>query len=167
MDLQTPLKYKAWADDRTLEAVRGIDRTQHAARFDFARQQLNHLVIVEELFRARLSGAPEPHTATNTLPLPALDELVSRLQASNRWLQAHVQALSPQALTETLRFTFVDGRPGSLTREEAIYHLINHGTYHRGAIGHALDLAGAARPADTFTIYVHEAEPERRGPAAA
>jgi len=50
----------------------------------------------------------------------------------------------------------------SLTREEVIYHLINHGTYHRGAIGHALDLARAPRPADTYTVFVHAAEPERR-----
>ena len=49
-----------------------------------------------------------------------------------------------------------------LTREEIIYHLINHGTYHRGAIGHALDLAAAPRPADTYTVFIHAAEPERR-----
>jgi len=49
-----------------------------------------------------------------------------------------------------------------LSREEAIFHLINHGTYHRGAIGHALDRAEGSRPADTYTVFIHGAEPERR-----
>lgn len=48
-------------------------------------------------------------------------------------------------------------------RLQGLYHLINHGTYHRGAIGHALDLAGAARPADTYTVFVHATELGRRG----
>lgn len=30
------------------------------------------------------------------------------------------------------------------------------------SFGHALDLAGAPRPADTYTLYIHSAQPERR-----
>lgn len=48
------------------------------------------------------------------------------------------------------------------SREEAILHLVNHGTYHRGAIGHALDRADGNRPADTYTVFIRGAEPERR-----
>ncbi|MEQ9726081.1 DinB family protein [Pseudomonas sp. WHRI 8822A] len=40
-----------------------------------------------------------------------------------------------------------------LSREEAIFHLVNHGTYHRGAIGHALDRAEGSRPADLHGVY--------------
>ena len=46
-----------------------------------------------------------------------------------------------------------------MTRQEILFHIVNHGTYHRGAIGHALDLAGAPRPADTYTLYIHSAQP--------
>jgi uncharacterized damage-inducible protein DinB len=82
--------------------------------------------------------------------------------ASDEWLRTHVVALTPEALGETIHFTFTDGKRGSLSREEVVFHLINHGTYHRGAIGHALDLAQAPRPADTFTVFIHSAEPGRR-----
>ena len=162
MHLHTPLQYKAWADRRTLEAVAQIDRQTHAAQFDFARQQLNHMVRVEELFRARLTGHPEPHGSTNTPELPTLDELAARLTQANLWLQDYAQTLSAEQLAETIHFRFVDGQQGTMRRDEVLYHLINHGTYHRGAIGHALDLAGAARPADTYTVFVHAAEPGRR-----
>jgi uncharacterized damage-inducible protein DinB len=120
------------------------------------------MVRVEEMFRARLSAAAEPHDSTNTPHLPELDELALRLNASNHWLQAFANGLQYEQLVEQIHFTFVDGKKGVMTREEVLYHLINHGTYHRGAIGHALDLANAPRPADTFTVFVHATEPHRR-----
>ena len=162
MLLADALRYKAWADRRTLDAVAAIDRQQFPSATAFARQQLNHVVLVEELFRARLQAAPEPHRSTNTPEVPELAELDGRLAASNEWLGGHVASLSREALGEAIRFTFTDGKRGSLSREEVIFHLINHGTYHRGAIGHALDLAQATRPADTFTVFIHSAQPGRR-----
>lgn len=162
MQLHLPLQYKAWADARTLAAVARIELPLQRGHFDFARQQLNHMVRVEELFRARLLGAADPHDSTNTPELPTLAQLDQRLTASNHWLLAYAQALDPGQWTMPLRFTFVDGQPGQLSREEVVYHLINHGSYHRGAIGHALDLAGAPRPADTYTVFVHGLEAARR-----
>jgi len=156
------LRYKSWADRRTLDAVARIDVHRFPASMAFARQQLNHMVRVEELFRARLLGEDDPHAATNSERVPELDELDRRLCASNDWLQGHAAALDPTRLSQRVRFGFVDGRRGTLTREEILFHLVNHGTYHRGAIGHALDLAGAPRPADTYTVFIHAAEPGRR-----
>ncbi len=162
MPLLSLLQYKSWADTRTLAAVAHIDRSQHGAAFDFARQQLNHMVRVEALFRARLIGEPAPHDSTNTAQLPAFAALAASLEASNHWLLDYVPTLNAGALAQCIRFTFVDGQKGAMSREEMLCHLINHGTYHRGAIGHALDLAGAPRPADTYTVFLHAAEPGRR-----
>lgn len=156
------LRYKQWADRRTLDAVTQIDASRHPSSLAFARQQLNHMVRVEELFRARLLGQTEPHASTNSDAVPALEELDQRLSASNAWLLLYAQSLTPEQRTQILHFQFVDGQHGSLSREEALFHLVNHATYHRGAIGHALDLAGAPRPADTYTVFIHAAEPGRR-----
>ncbi len=72
-------------------------------------------------------------------------------------------AASGQAeLGRLVVLVFSDGLNGAMTCEEMLFHLINHGTYHRGAIGHALDLAGGKRPADTYSVFVHGIEPERR-----
>ena len=162
MLLHNSLAYKSWADRRSLDAVAQIDAHTMAHELDFALQQLNHMVRVEELFKARLLALPEPHTSTNTDELPKLQELDGRLTASNQWLQTYARQLAPHQLDERIRFAFVDGKNGLLSREEVLFHLINHGTYHRGAIGRALDLAGAPRPADTYTVFIHAAEPARR-----
>lgn len=162
MLLLDALRYKSWADRRTLDAVAGIDTKAFPSAMAFARQQLNHMVRVEEIFRARLLGAEEPHSTTNSDAVPELADLDRRLSASNEWLQSHVRSASPAQLQESIRFTFTDGKRGTLSREETVFHLVNHGSYHRGAIGHALDLANAGRPADTFTVFIHAAEPHRR-----
>lgn len=155
-------KYKQWADRRTLDAVATIDQHAFAGALAFARQQLNHMVRVEELFKARLLGEPEPHESTNTELIPDLTSLDQRITASNRWFARFVEEIKQPLPDERLRFQFVDGQRGSMTRQEILFHIVNHGTYHRGAIGHALDLAGAARPADTYTVFIHAAEPDRR-----
>jgi uncharacterized damage-inducible protein DinB len=162
MLLHDSLRYKCWADRRTLDAVAQIDEHRFPAAMAFARQQLNHMVRVEELFRARLLGEREPHATTNSDTVPGLEELERRLSASNDWLQAYAQSLAPDQRTEPIHFHFVDGQRGTLSRGEVLFHLVNHGTYHRGAVGHALDLADAPRPADTYTVFIHAVEPGRR-----
>ncbi|WP_303670709.1 DinB family protein [Pseudomonas aeruginosa] len=158
--------YKAWSDRRTLDAIARIDAEAFPASLAFALQQLNHMAIVEELFRARLLGEPAPHQQTNSEVVPGYDVLRRRLEDSAVWFAGYVAELPLERRGEWLRFRFADGRDGGMTRQEILFHIVNHGTYHRGTIGHALDLAGAPRPADTYTLYVHAAQPERRGGSA-
>lgn len=160
--LSEMIKYKCWADRRTLDAVAAMGEVTTSSSAAFARQQLNHMVRVEELFKARLLDEPEDHQSTNTELIPDLQELDRRIVESNSWLAHYVDELTHSQLNEFLTFRFVDGMRGAMTRQEILFHLVNHGTYHRGAIGHTLDLAGAARPADTYTVFIHAAEPSRR-----
>lgn len=156
-------KYKQWADQRTLDAIQFIDAARFPSSMAFARQQLNHMVRVEELFRARLAGDAEPHQSTNTDVVPELDALALRLGLSNQWFASYAESLPAEHHQQTVAFTFVDGKRGRMTRQEMLFHIVNHGTYHRGAIGHCLDLAEAPRPADTYTVFIHAADPQRRG----
>lgn len=160
--LRKALEYKCWADRRTLNAVGALDPVQGGTSLAFARQQLNHMVRVEENFRARLQSKTIPHISTNTEVIPELQELDQRLTTSNEWLAIYAVGLQTIQIHQTLNFTFVDGLRGSMTPAEILFHIVNHGTYHRGAIGHALDLARAKRPADTYTVFIHALEPQRR-----
>lgn len=162
VQLLKQLQYKQWADERTLGAMMLIDTQQFPSEADFARQQLNHMVRVEEVFRARLLGQAAPHATSNSEIIPPVDALSERLLASNTWLQAYAASTPADELADDLHFQFLDGKGGTMTRLEVLFHLVNHGTYHRGAIGRALDQAGGLRPADTYTVFIHAMEPERR-----
>ncbi len=160
--LANAFAYKQWADLRALDAVRTLDATVQSRAFGFVCQQFNHMLIVEELFRARLLGLAAPHAATNSVQVPPLEAVAERLQASDNWFGEYVTTLAPACREEIIHFDFADGQAGSMSRLEILFHILNHGSYHRGAIGHALEQAGALRPADTYTVFIHAAEPARR-----
>ena len=160
--LQQAFAFKRWADRRTLEAVGRIDREAHPEPSAFAREQLNHIVIVEELFASRLTDSLPPHEATNTRAVPELPVLAERLEASNAWYQTYLSA-SSESQEASISFTFADGRQGCMTPTEMLFHVLTHGSYHRGNIARALDQAGVPHPPDGFGIFLHQQEPERRG----
>ena len=162
VDFEKLFLYKQWSDQRLFNAIEQIDQNQFPQDYDFARQQLNHMMIVEELFRARLERHAPPHSQTNTPNLPSLVELQQRITISDTWFIGFVQNLTPVQLSEILHFHFIDGKIGQLSVAEILFHMINHGTYHRGNIAHALHHAQVVHPADTYTVFIHEVEPERR-----
>jgi len=149
-------KYKQWADERTIQAILRVDGAGALKAMGFFCQQLNHMTIIEELFRARLLQTSEPHATTNTVEVPALAELVERNRTSNDWYLNYLTQLSAADLDQPLDFSYTAGNPGRMTRFEMLFHVVNHGTYHRGAISRALDLVGVAHPVDGYAKYVQD-----------
>lgn len=152
--------YKRWADERTLLAVESIDRNRYSKSYAFALQQINHMVIVEELFKSRLNNARSPHKSTNTDIVPNYEELECRLSDSADWYECYISSIGSGE--ERINFVFADGKRGMLSVNEILFHIVNHGSYHRGNIAHALDLASVPHPIDGYGIYIHEKEPARR-----
>ncbi len=158
--LRQAFGYKRWADERTLAAIKQIDQKSHRESYAFTLQQINHIVIVEELFSSRLRGMTAPHKSTNTEVVPGIDELERRLKASNEWYANYVADV--ENLGNVISFIFADGRRGAMNIEEILFHIVNHGSYHRGNIARTLDLASVPHPIDGYGIYIHEKEPQRR-----
>jgi len=162
MLIEKQFRYKQWSNQRLLNAVRQIDKQRFPEEYAFIKQQFNHIAIVEALFKARLLGQAAPHTATNTEILPSLHQLEQNIYELDLWSIQFSQNLQIEQLQQQLAFQFTDGKYGKLSIEEMLFHLINHATYHRGNIAHALHHAGITHPADTYTVFIHETEPQRR-----
>ena len=118
------------------------------------------MIIVEELFRSRLCAKPAPHANTNTDVVPEFDVLKKRLIASGLWFADYV--VNGDDTSRDIRFTFADGKKGNMRIDEILFHIVNHGTYHRGNIAHALDLANVSHPIDGYAMFIHESDPTRR-----
>lgn len=153
-------KYKLWADTRTLEAIAKIDTAVQAQHYQFVLQQLNHMVIVEKRFRSQLCHLPVPHAETNTTVIPSFDELSHRLIDSGKWYINFL--VTAQSTNTNIAFVFADGQAGKMSVDEILFHVVNHGSYHRGNIAHALDQAGVPHPLDGYAAFIHDFEPERR-----
>ncbi|AGU49405.1 DinB family protein [Variovorax paradoxus B4] len=160
--LQRLFAYRRWADNELLACLEGLDAQAHGATRDASLHLVHHNHLVDRVFAAHLDG--EPHglasvSATGTL---ALHELRDRNDTCLAWYERYIDAVSPEALAETLSFVFTDGDTGCMSREEMLLHVLTHSSYHRGEAGRLLAAAGAELPWDTFAVFLHRSEPARR-----
>ena len=102
------------------------------------------------------------YVTTGTDNVPHLEELIQSIRDTDQWYIAYVESLSETDLTEVIEFSFTDGTPGRMSREEMLGHVIAHSGYHRGEVGRIMTQLTGSTPRDTFTGYLHEVEPARR-----
>jgi uncharacterized damage-inducible protein DinB len=159
--LQSLFACKAWANSELFALLATLPASQ-AEPLQTCVRTLNHIHVVDRIFRAHLSGEPRPFDATNTKDTPSLAQLRSDVAATDVWYMDYVARLAGPALTEAVAFTFTDGDAGRMTREEILLHVITHGGYHRGNVGQVLKSISVAPPRDLYTKYLHASEPARR-----
>jgi uncharacterized damage-inducible protein DinB len=160
--LQSLFDYKAWANTELFEV---LETVTSEVDLHTAIRTLNHIYVVDRIFRAHLLGEPHGYEATNTKATPTLAQLRSAVAETDGWYRAYVAGLAESDLTARLHFTFTDGDTGQMSREEILMHVITHGGYHRGNVGQVLKNIAVAPPRDIFTKFLHVSEPQRRNGA--
>ncbi len=163
--LERLFRYKAQANDEILAAMRLFDGASPAK--EIAVRVLSHTYVVDRIFAANLTGAEHGYTSANKGRAPALEELSDAIKTSDQWYIDYVSRLEDAQLAERIDFTFTDGAPGRMSREEMLLHVTIHGGYHRGQVGWIMTENSIAPPADGLTSYLHKAEASaRRRPGA-
>lgn len=153
--------YKAWANSELFALLSALPE-KHADELHTCIRTLNHIYVVDRLFRAHLGGEPRPFDATNTKATPSLGQLRQDVEATDAWYQKYVSSLTASEASEVLAFTFTDGDQARMSREEILLHVITHGGYHRGNVGQVLKSISVAPPRDLYTRFLHHSEPARR-----
>ena len=153
--------YKAWANSELFALLSTLPE-KHAEELHSCIRTLNHIYVVDRLFRARLSGEPESFDATNTKETPSLGQLRGDVEATDAWYLKYVSSLGVAEAAEVLDFTFTDGDKGHMSREEILLHVVTHGGYHRGNVGQVLKSIPVVPPRDLYTKFLHQSEPVRR-----
>jgi len=165
--LRDMFRYNAWANDAFFVKLEDLDPDQHAEQRTLAIRVLNHCYVVNRIFVAHLTGARHRYTADNTPETPALADLRIAVAETDRWYLDYLETVSLDALVQPIPFVFTDGDRGCMSRQEMLTHAAIHGAYHRGEVGRILKQIPAALPWDTFAVFLHQTEPERRNSAAA
>lgn len=153
---------KSWADNELFNLLSTVASAQHAAAAHTAIRTLNHIHVVDRIFRAHLLGEEHGYTATNTEATPELGELQFSVAETDAWFEQYASAVSAAQLSDSISFRFTDGDAGTMTREEMLLHVITHGAYHRGNVGQVLKSIALAPPRDLYTRFLHASQPTRR-----
>jgi uncharacterized damage-inducible protein DinB len=161
--LQHLFRYKAWANGELLTRLERLGPLRRLTLTRLAIKALSHSHVVDRIFAAHLQRKSHAYPSANLSELPKLHELAADIRKSDQEYITYVSELDRDALSERIDFVFTDGKPGCMSREEMLMHVINHGTGHRGQVS-ALMLLNALTPArDGFTTYLHEKEASTRG----
>ena len=156
--LATLFQHKAWCNRGLVEALRAapadVDRRQMAVILF----TLDHTAIVDQIFKAHLSGDAHGFTGVIAGAMPNLDSLARTLAETDAWYLDYVSRVTPAELDSEVAFTFVDdGSPARMTRGEMLAHVITHGASHRGAVGKMLETLGVKGAPDMVTTFVRQA----------
>lgn len=158
--MQDLFVWKTAADAALLAAIGQLDAVaQHDGRH-LAMRLMNHVHVVDGIFIGHLCRRPHGYAGVNTPDTPGLAELAEAMLERDRTLEALAAADWPAA---PIDFVFTDGRSGQLDAREMLWHVLTHGTYHRGAVGRILAEHGLTPPPDGFARHLHLVEPGRRG----
>jgi uncharacterized damage-inducible protein DinB len=146
--------YDAWANRRALDACAALTPEQFTrnlgSSFPSVRDTLAHIVGAQWVWLERFQGrVPAALLAPDAFP--DIATLAARSNEVQRGLNDYVEQLSEADLAESFDYRDLKGNPHRGLRWQALQHLANHGTYHRGQITTLLRQLGV-KPASTDLI---------------
>ncbi|AIY40606.1 hypothetical protein LT85_1448 [Collimonas arenae] len=151
----TLFEYKTWANDTLFSAIGALPEDAHEREIHDVIRILNHVYVVDCIFKANLQRQRHTYKGLNTEATPVLADLRDAVAEMDRWLLSYASEVSEAELAENVDFTFVDGSPGRMSRAEMLMHVVTHGNYHRGAVGRILTQIGVPPQRDTLTVFLH------------
>lgn len=152
--------YKVWADELTFSAVRSLPEGEatkvRKTRFKNMVYTLNHVYVIDDIFKAHLEGTSHSYTARNTATCPSLEVLWQSVKTINQWYVDYANSSSEKELMDIVNFQFVDGEEGAMSRYEMLLHVVNHGTYHRGLVSDMMYQVPMVPPTNDLTVYLRD-----------
>ena len=164
MDLDTArlfARYRAWADRQTYDAVAALPPGEAAKErktlFKSIIGTLNHNLLIDLVWQAHLEGRPHGFAARNVVLHAELAQLRAAQETMNRWYEDWVEAQTAASLDQPVRFRFINGQEGAMSRGAMLLHVVNHASFHRGWVNEMAFPIPAKLPAADLTDYLREA----------
>ena len=162
-DARTLSRYNAWANRLIFDAVAGLPAGEalkpRKSLFKNMVHMLNHNYVIDRIFQAHLEGREHGYAARNTPDHPPLAELWRAQQEIDAWYIEEYDAMPDAELNGVLRFTFVGGGEGAMTRGEMLLHVVNHTSYHRGFVAEMFYQVPARPPTTDLPVFLRDAPP--------
>lgn len=153
--------YNSWCNERLYAAAGELSAAElQADRGVFFRSMtgtLNHMLVADRIWLARLTGADAPPYSLDTLLHEDLADLRREREAEDRRIEEYVARLSEAALAAPFSYRSIT-KPATVTQSigDALLHFFNHQTHHRGQ-AHAI-LSGFGKNPPSFDLVLFQRE---------
>ncbi len=158
--LQMLVRYKAWANEIVFGCVLDLPEAEivkvRKTLFNTIGSTLNHIYVVEDIFKAHLEGRPHSYSTRNTPETPRLADLRTKVQMMDQWYINFADSLSGDDMHKVMEFEFVGGGNGRMSRSDILHHIVNHNTYHRGFVADMLYQVPAKQAANDLPVFLRD-----------
>jgi len=147
--------YNYWARDQQWEVCRkltGEQLTRHlGGSFSSLRDTLVHIAGAEWIWCERWNGRT-PRAFPRAEQFPTLEPLREYWREVERNVRSFVGSVTEAALGQPFTYINLAGEQSTYPLWQTMFHLSNHGTYHRGQVTTLLRQLGADAPAVDFLV---------------
>jgi uncharacterized damage-inducible protein DinB len=159
--LRTHIDYNAWATGRLMDAVGALSHEELGRDFGTADRSvldtLVHVYAADRLWLGRIQGLPNPGFAGFITPA---DRTLAVLQNDwpallERWKQWGA-GLTEEKAVEALAYSDLKGGARSEALWQIVFHVVNHGTHHRGQVSGFMRTMGRVPPGLDLIVYYRE-----------
>jgi uncharacterized damage-inducible protein DinB len=162
-EMRTLLDYHYWARNHVLDAAAALDPDQLTrdlrSSFPSVRETLVHTYAAERVWFLRFNGE-SPTSMPGVEALTTIDALREAWSALELQVRAFVDALGDEGLRRTFPYRLFSGAAGTSTYAQALQHLVNHASYHRGQVTTMLRQLGAAPPRSMDLVAFYRSRPQ-------
>lgn len=143
-------RYHHWATDRALKALEPIPDDARKADaglyFRSLHGTLNHLLLVDRLWRARLLRSSYTVRRLDEELESDFGALAESLRRETAAWEARVDTFSDGELGGRFTYSQLSGKSSAIRLGDAFLHIFNHGTHHRGQISAVVTRLGYPTP---------------------
>jgi uncharacterized damage-inducible protein DinB len=153
-------KYSSWADQVLFKAMESLPEgaiyKESETLFKSMVGTLNHNYVVDLIWRAHLLGEKHGFSTRRDVLFPKFEDLVVEQDKINQWYLNWASEQNEDSFNTRLKFNFVTGQPGEMTRGGMFLHIVNHKTYHRGWVSQMFFDFGVKPPETDLCVYLCE-----------
>jgi len=167
--------YKRWANQRLFDSLAALPpgevNKERVSVFKNMIGTLNHLYVVDCIWRAHLEGRGHGFKTSHDLLHPELSELRQAQKDIDHWYCDWSERQTDASLDKPVEFSFVSGESGIMSAGAILMHVVNHASYHRGWVIQMYFEIPVMPPVTDLPVYLRETDPAAfqslKAPAAA
>ena len=162
--------YNEWANLRLYDCAAALTaadlHTDGGAFFGSVLATLNHVLVADRIWMHRLRGDGETYEDLATIVHDDLEPLRFARLAEDRRITRFVEAMDDAGLRQEFTFRTIV-RPATVRqpRADALLHLFNHQTHHRGQVHALLTGIGGRDAAISLDLVQFQRETHASHPA--
>lgn len=153
--------YNRWANDRLYNAISTLSAQEIAAPrigfFPSLLKTLNHLVVADRIWLARLTHKPDSKiTALDQIITADFADLRSERERLDALVIDFVNELSPVRLKDMLIYQTMAGTSYETPIDLVLVHMFNHHTHHRGQAHNMLSATLVSPPSLDMIVFLRD-----------